>query len=228
MTKPSMIPRLGDDPIHDEIRALRSKRHEIRQKKYRARSDKSISKYTEEEAKIDDEIMALEDKVRNAKGSYYESDWYGFNPHISGVWGLWGEQEYGGSKKPSRFYFGLADTMGVEGFFIAREDMVQQSLNHMMLRAKMSNPQRHPYAFIVRLTEPKAKHISALIENQLYVRAAKYARKQPTFKIIASSRAGGDEEILNALMDIYEKRQTAREIEIGVLNYVMFNLNEGD
>jgi len=221
-----MIPRMGDDSIHQDIRDLEKKERQFREKRSNARSEKSIQKWQQEENAIQKDIDALKEKIRDSSGSYYDDDFYGFNPNISGAWGVWGEQEYGGSDVPSRFYFGLADTMGIEGFFIAREDRVNNSMNSMVLRAKHANSQRHPYVFIVRLTKSKAKHIAALIENGLYVRAAKYARKQPTFKVIASNRGGGDEEILNALMDIYEKRETAFETEIGVMNYVMFNINE--
>jgi hypothetical protein len=226
MVKPNMIPRMGDDPIHQDIKDLETKQHQIRQKQYNSRSEKSIQKWQQEENAIIKDIDALKKKIRVSSGSYYDSDFYGLNPNISGVWGLWGEQEYGGGEEPSRHFFGLADTMGIEGFFIARVDMVESSMKSMRLRAKHANSQRHPYVFIVRLTKSKAKHIAALIENGLYVRAAKYARKQPTFKVITSN-SGGDEEILNTLMDIYERRQTANELEMGVLNYLMFNNPNG-
>lgn len=129
-------------------------------------------------------------------------DIYGLDPQISGPFGLYSFENVDDGE-PVRWYFGSADTKGVEGFFVARDDLIESNMAGMQLRVMYTNSKRYPRIFIVQLTEKEARHTKALLENSQYIRALKYLTDNPTYEVVVRHKGSSAKEdrILNVILE---------------------------
>jgi hypothetical protein len=163
--------------------------------------------------------MTLEMIPRLPYGEKTDRDYYGLNIMISGPFGVY-EHEKRKGQEPMRNYWGLGDTKGVEGFFVAREDLISQNMGMAQMRVQITNSKRMPRIFAVQLTKSQARHMRDLVENKQYCRAMKYLMENPTYKVIKGSRID-DEEMFEMILNLNAKREREEFLlkGTGILNY---------
>ena len=156
-------------------------------------------------------------------GEETDRDYYGLNDMISGPFGVYQHEKREG-QEPVRNYWGLGDTKGVEGFFVARQDLVDSIMPSAQMRVQLANSKRMPRLFTVQLTKGQASHIKGLVESGQYCMAMKYLMENPTYNVVMSHRAVDDEEMFEMILALNAKREREEFLleGTGILNYQSF------
>ena len=154
-------------------------------------------------------MLPLLDEGQNGK------DPYGLDPMISGLWGHWGED--------IRLYFGIVDILGVESFFVAREDLAQYI--SMMIARASANSSRKAMVYFVKLNEKEANIISSLMLKQKRYEAFDVLSQISSFEpyMARGMNLASDEKVykqMKLLMGL-ERDESVKET-LGVLNYNRF------
>ena len=167
--------------------------------------------------------MSLEAIPRLPYGNKDDEDYYGLNDMISGPFGVYPHEQREG-QEPVRNYWGLGDTKGVEGFFVARQDLIDSIMPSAQMRVQFANSKRMPRLFTVQLTKGQASHIRGLIESGQYCRAMKYLMENPTYNVVIRHRGVDDEEMFEVMLALNAKRERQEFLleGTGVLNYQSF------
>jgi len=148
-------------------------------------------------------------------GKQSGKDPHGLDPMISGVWGLWDED--------IRWYFGIVDSLGVESFFVAREDLAQYI--SMMIARASANSSRKAMVYFVKLNEKEANIISSLMLTERDYEAFDVLSQIPSFEpyAVRGMNLSSDEKVykqMKLLMGL-ERDESVKET-LGVLNYNRF------
>lgn len=164
--------------------------------------------------------MSLESIPRLPHGNKDDEDYYGLNDMISGPFGVYPHEKRKG-QEPVRNYWGLGDTKGVEGFFVARQDLIDSIMPSAQMRVQFANSKRMPRLFTVQLTKTQASHIRGLVESGQYCRAMKYLMENPTYNAVLRGRGVDDEEMFEVMLNLNAKRERQEFLleGTGVLNY---------
>ena len=164
--------------------------------------------------------MNLVSIPRLSHGNKDDEDYYGLNDRISGPFGVYPHEQREG-QEPVRNYWGLGDTEGVEGFFVARQDLIDRNMASAQMRVQFANSKRMPRLFTVQLTKGQVSHIRGLVESGQYCRAMKYLMENPTYNVVIRYRGVDDEEMFEVLLNLNAKRERQDFLleGTGILNY---------